>query len=838
MAGEPDFQSTAEPSLQQLATFLADELFDVDRIKRLENLHRNAHAEGATIAHAAQIQASSALHELKEKLVNDGYEKGRKAVGWVIANIVAHLLGVEAPPELFGPGNLKPQDSAIGKALAGVVIGGIAGETNELVPGDEAAQRFMGMLGHLTIQSWAEGIIVEEFTSLAGVLHPIEEISKLGQDLINGMGLNRLARVAMRPLAHILVATPLEWKYQKQFRPTLLSAGQVIDAFLRGDYDGSEVAEELSRLGYSDKRQDMLLKSAYKRLSLADTMTMLRDGQVGRDFVIENLRAQGYDQATAEAAIVADETKHHLAIQDDSLAAVRSAYVERRITDGEFSQYLEAIVPFEDDRAAIEIAARTIRDVNTKRLSVSQAEACVKAQILPIASYREALRYEGYDVEAALSLELLLEKEMNADLDVAKARKEKADAAAAAKAQAAADKAAKQAAVEQERALNRRGPVSELVRAVVRGLIPTGRLTEVLAQQYDADTVQIYVADAEQQRADYLAQQQKADDATKRATVRHIDVGQLEQAVLNDVLTPAQFRRQLDTLAFSPDDADVLTATITAKKADQDAAKAKRAAADSAAKAKSIDLSRFEQLVRRGARTMADYSALLVSLGFDDASVAAMAELLQLKIAGDNTAAQTRAGIAAADPNRGLTLEQFRRAVIIGAKTVDDFSNWLVQNRYTTDAAAVLVAELQDDVDQADAARRKREQAGAARGPAALSLATAARAARLGLISPAEYRDRLTAAGYTADDIAIEMDLLVAEIGDVQAARAKQGKADSDNPTQGLTLSQLATAVKAGEAPIEAYSARAHDFGLSDDDVDLLTRVLLDELQAKTPNAG
>jgi len=256
--------------------------------------------------------------------------------------------------------------------------------------------------------------------------------------------------------------------------------------------------------------------------------------------------------------------------------------------------------------------------------------------------------------------------------------------------------------------------------------------------------------------------------------------------------------------------------------------------------------------VRRGVRSMADYDALLQNLGFDDASRAAMAELLQLQIDDDAAARKTRADEKAKSLERGVSLEQFRRGVILGLATIDQFQTYLVNAHYTPEAIALLVPELEADVDEAAAARQKREQASAGVDPRALSLTTVARAARLGIITPAVYEDRLHAAGYTDDDIAIEMALLVQEIADVQAAQQKQDQADAPAPeaappstpapsttpvgvsaaaaVPALTLAQLAAAVKAGVRPLDDYRAALITRGMAPDDVSTLVRVLADEL--------
>lgn len=851
MAGDSDFEASATPTLQQLATFLADELFSVDRIKRLENVHRNAHAEGATIAAGAQVAATNGLLQAAGELRKFGGDAWVGLASWFMSLVVENAFDVNVSNTDIASLGFSAGRHAVAGALTKKMVEGLTGASTSVDASAEPAARYLSVVLNQVFESWAISEAIEIATAIVPGIDKIEHIADLSDKVVNALGISDSSSRVLRPYIDNLVVEPLRRHIAKTYRPNLLSEGDTLRAFLRGDYTGAEVAEELAQLGWSERRQDVLLKNAYKALSLTDMLVLVRDGQIGRDFVLASLRSQGYDQGTAEIALQAAETARHQSLQDDSLSALRSAYVDRRISDGEFSQFLSAVIVSEADRGTYEVAARTMRDVNTKRLSVVQAANCVKAGVLPMAAYREALANDGYDPESALALELLLETEINASADVDELRKQKeAERAAALAAKAAAD-AKKQADAEQQRALARRGPLSELVRAAVRRLIPIARVVEVLAASYDADTVQIYVDDINAQIADADAQQQKAEDARKRAAIRHIDVGALEQAVLTDVLSVDQFRRQLDTLGFDGGDADVLAATLRQRKADLDAAKKKRAEADAAAKRQSIDLSRLEQLVRRGVRTLGDYDALLQSLDFDDASRAAMVELLQLHINDDAAAAKKRAELAAVDPVKGLSLDQYRRAVILQLKTIDEFGSWLIQQKYTTDAQAVLVAELRDDVAQADAARRKREAAGSGSGAPTIPLSTVARAVRLGIVPPALYQQRLSDAGWTGDDIAIEMALLVQEIADVTAAKAKQAEKDAAAAAPTLTLAELATAARADVLPIGAYQARAFALGYSSDDVDTLVRVLqiaVDaaaasrarraQLEAKQPPAG
>jgi hypothetical protein len=830
MADDFDFSTDTKPTLQQLATFLADELFDVNRLKRVEVAMRNAHAEGATVAQATQLEAIQELSKDAGEVLGKVEEAARGATAFVLAKLVAHMLGVEVPPEALRGAFKGGEDSVVGKALGELVISGIRGDGQQLEPGTAGATRLVGMLSNLAITSWFEGIVAEWAVSWGGIWNPVDKISELGHDIVEALGLDNLARIALRPLVQTTIATPLEWQTNKIYRPNLLSESLAIQQFLRGKWSPEQTREELARLGWSDDRQDALLASHNKYLSLDDTLVLVRESDYGRDFAIQNLRDQGYDETAAKLAVTVAETRRLVAIHDDSLAALRTAHKNREITSGEFAQFLEAIISDPAERAAHEVAAGTMRDLNVQHMSQSQVVACVKADILPRAFYRDWLQREGFPEDEAFALELLLAHEIDAEHKVEDLRAQllaERNAEKLARAKAAAARAAE---VEAQRALARRGSLSDLNRAVVRGLIPIARLTEVLTAQYDPDTVDILVGLVEDDRQKYLDQIARAEEAKKRAAQRHIDVGALESAVLENVVSVADFRRQLSALGFNDADADVITATLQARKNDLDAAAAKRAQAEAAAKAKKIDLNTFEQLVRRGLRSRAQYEALLVSLGFDDAARAAIDDLLSLKIADDQKAAQARADAEAKLSARGLSFEQFRRAVILEVKTMDDFQRFLVEQGFTADAQIALVAELRAAVADAVAARTRREAADATPGARALPLSTVRQAARLSVISPDVYEARLVDAGYSDDDVSIDMELLLTEIADVQAARAKRDALERQVNARGLTLADVERAVKAGVATVEDYRAKALTLGYSLDDVTTIVGVLEQEL--------
>src|SRR5262249_3170736 len=156
----------------------------------------------------------------------------------------------------------------------------------------------------------------------------------------------------------------------------------------------------------------------------------------------------------------------------------------------------------------------------------------------------------------------------------------------------------------------------------------------------------------------------------------------------------------------------------------------------------------------------------------------------------------------------------------------------LTAENYTPEAHALLVAELRDDLAAAEAARQTRTPVVPSPEPRALPLATVRRAARLGIIPVDDYRARLVDAGFSDDDIELEIELLLTEMAEVKDAHAQEAATDAPAPPAELTLAQMAAAVRSGVKHLEDYRALAIGKGLSQDAVTTLVRVLADELAA------
>jgi len=859
MADEPNFSAETQPTMQQLVDYLVEQLHDPEKVKRWEAAYTNAAAKGSTTAAAA---AFSAIDFVLGKLgtILAGVEGHVESIaGPALAALAGHLIGQDVPISEMRRAASSDGNSVMGNAVARLALDALRPPDGDIAPGSDRAQKFLATLGQLIFNGWFESTAFELIVTAIPGMDSFESVAELPHELVDALGLGRLARVALRPLAQIGVATPLEWELNKAHRPTLLSEAQVIRQGFRGKWDWADVLEVLQRKGYSDAAIDGLINEQQKFLSTDDLAALVWLELVPLADAITTLRDQGWDEQTASKHFNTQTIKREDAIRRELATTAIAAYVDRKIDDADLSATLDAAITGAHERELLTTTARGKRALNVKPLSAAQVADCVKVGILGFTDYRDALTREGYSDADGAALELLLRHTVDTKASAAQLKQQQADdraAAAKAKADAAAQKEADAAA---RAALARRGSIADNKAAAVRGLIPMARYQDILSAHYDADTVAALLGLAEQARADYLAQQQKRDDAAQRASDRGLNVGQLEQAVKTKVLTLDTFRAMLTAKGLAPSDVDVLAATLQANVDATAAAEKKRADAAAKTVGKHPTLATMEALVRAGHRTMQQYDAFLVALGYDDAGRAAIEDLLQTKIDGDTAAATLRASTAAADKEKGLTLAEAKRGVILGTTSIDDFTSWLTRNHFSADAIAVLVADARDAAATAAAARQSRSGQVSRTGSPRLPITAYAKAARLGLITIDAYRDRLAAAGYAPEEIELDVDELLVEIADTQAKRASGGASaqlvandiaatlaqavvlraalDAGLKARQLTSGELDAAVQSGKLTIDDYIAQAEAVGLDPADAELLAAQLAQRLAGGAPAA-
>jgi hypothetical protein len=490
MPDAPVFSSETQPSLQQLIDYFVDSLFDEKRVKQLQTAVTNGGAEALTIADAAASKVlDPALALLGAFLA--GIEKHiEKVAGPALGGVAGHLIGRDVSISELRRAAAAGGDNPLGATIAKLATDALSPRDGDLQPGSDNAQRLLATLAQLVFNGWFETVAFELVTTMVPGADSFESVAELPHNLIDALGLGRLARTALRPLAQIGVATPLEWELHKRHRPTLLPAAGVIRQFMRGAWAWADVAEELQRHGYSDARIAALLNEQRKFESVGDVSLLLLT-VAGRTIrrcntcaIRVTTRTPPCSRCASKGSADSDRSKRPRPTRSSPRMPTAGSTAPRSIGA------LAAHVPVESERNLVAELADLRLATNVRHLSPAEARECVLAGILAVTDYETALRQAGYDAFAVDALELLLRQQLDAKRTADEHRQQLAAdraAAAAAKAKAAAEKKAE---IDAARALKQRGSIAALEQAYIRGLVPIERLAEVLTPDFDADTVQ------------------------------------------------------------------------------------------------------------------------------------------------------------------------------------------------------------------------------------------------------------------------------------------------------------------------------------------------------------
>lgn len=821
-----------EDVIARLAELIAARVGTLEQWERLGKTAENTGIWLATtliyvLLRVAVPLATATFEALTQAIEATGDQRGR-----ILSAVLRGTFGVDIPPAALSGGFGSGGGAVAGQKVTEVLIKALTGDSRSVDPSPDPARRYMELVLRQALEGWQTGAMAEMLSSAIPIVEQMQLLGEASSRVTAALGISDSSSRVLRPYIDTLVVEPLRRFINHTYRPTELSAGEIVRQVKRGRIGLEQAREELAQQGYNDARIDALFAAHTKYLGVPELDYLVRAGIIDIDEAIRTLREQGWDEQTASKELLIRQEQRLAARRDDAVGPAVSAYVNRAIGDAELGAALAFALENDGEREAVHNAARVRRDLNRRELSAAQTREAVKAEILNVRDYRRALEREGYTADAVLTLELLLRHELDERARIEELRQRAEEERRREKEEREKEKAKRKAEIEQRRREQERGPLAPLEQAAIRGLIPLARVEELYAFEYDAETVGILAELLAERRADYLAAQEARAAAKRRGEAQRIGIGDLEQAVHAGVLSVGEYRRELERRGLAAGDVGILAATLEEELRVREEARAKRRQAEAEAGRRSIDLGRFERLVRRGVRSVSQYEALVRDLGFDDGSVAAMRELLELTIADDAAARAARARAEAELQTRGLSLEQFRRGVILGVKAPAEYEAFLVAQRFNADAIRVLMAELREDLREAEEARARRAAAEAREESPVLPLASLRRAAQLGIIAPDTYLARLRARGYSDDDAEIELELLLIEVSDVQHTRARREAGDRAEGARELSLGELERAIKAGIGSVEQYRARALELGYSQEAADTLTQLLSIELAA------
>lgn len=750
--------------------------------------------------------------------------------GRVAKIVVKDVLDVDVSENAFdtpggSAGRGKVTDDIAG-AVWHALLGDVAkGQAGSIAPSDAQARNFFNRMMKIAIQDWVQSGLTETFS-----LGQIEAWGKLGNNVTSMLGLGRVADRALAPMINVGISTPLEWLVNKNFRPRLLSPSQARRAYQRGAMTRAAAVEECARQGWSDARIDALFAESVKRFTPSQIDYLFASGAWNQKQAINELVEQDYtpDQALTLLALLEDQRMdgHRRSL----INAAAAAYVSRDIDLSQFTEVMDTVtLPTREKQLLFKIAA-VRRSYNRPNVSDSEFQRAVKQGLRQPEDYRQFLGRLGYnDSDIDLKVHLLIEdmadkQAAENERIAAKAKREEAarnrEAAAAARRQAIADQLAFS-----------RISLAGVERLVLNGTWSLDQYRAWLASRKYGMSDQNALVDLLADRlSDKTARELRALELRKQAEARRLSIGTLDDSLARDIITEAEYLSRLRSLGFAAADQEILLTRAKDKIAEAAAAASARAEARQRLAEKDLNLSQFEQAVRRGLRTADEFYDFLIAAGFDEVESSTLVGLVDAQIADDEAARVRREELAALAAKRDLSIAQEESAVLAGVKTIDQYRGALAGAGFDVDDQDTLVSLLMLRIDAAEAAEERRAEAARRLATRSISMSDLETAVKYGIVPVNAYRAYLDDAGFTALDADILVASLTREIQDAAAARKARAEAALKKPEQRVTLAQFERAVRGGFRSIADYRAHLTTAGYKSTDVDLLSSLLVRQL--------
>lgn len=299
---------------------------------------------------------------------------------------------------------------------------------------------------------------------------------------------------------------------------------------------------------------------------------------------------------------------------------------------------------------------------------------------------------------------------------------------------------------------------------------------------------------------------QKAAAAALEAKAHGVSVSTYESLVKSGIKTMADYKAFLSAKGISADNITALGAALQLKLDQAKAAVSVHDGATAKLKQRNLSISQLEKAVKDSVISMDEYVHRLVDSGVSAGDADILRQVLQDEI--DTTAQKKEASAAAKAkaPDKSVNITQFADGVRQGLKTVDDYEAFLTDAGYGADDVALLVSELQTQIDQDQQAAQERATAQAKASAKGLSLTQLSDAVRAGVKTTADYKAALLSLGYDSDSADTLVSLLQLQLDQDQAATAATDTAATAVRKLGLNLSDLERAVIIGVVPLSTLT--------------------------------
>lgn len=331
---------------------------------------------------------------------------------WDLAAVILEdLTGVKVDKEklqaaAFGSGRLDAMQ-IFGSDLYNTLAEEFKPASGNLEAGDVApAQKFLGFLMNFAIRQGN----VEVLTSLLPEdIRVGEGFRAYGELMAKNLGLGRMARRALQPLIQILVADPLMYQLQEQYRPKRLGPAPAIRKYFRTPEFSDQLKKELAQEGYSDERiQDLIDETRPLVAEETYLKYLFRTGST-EDLINGSptsgarqvLFARGYSQDDVDRIIQGSKA----VLKESEIAAL---FVNGIIQHDVASSYM-AKLGYDNQTAELALQAHNLTHQHQRRLGLGELKHAFKNNVIDLLELKAHLTTQGFsdDDIQIITLDLL-----------------------------------------------------------------------------------------------------------------------------------------------------------------------------------------------------------------------------------------------------------------------------------------------------------------------------------------------------------------------------------------------------------------------------------------------
>lgn len=591
------------------------------------------------------------------------------------------------------------------------------------------------------------------------------------------------------------------------FRREIITAGEA--AFVRGDIPATQFQTIVQNSGLSDDEQTWTIRAAgVKRelhitnLSRSDIQTMILKGVLNftdlQAWAVRN--NMPIDQERFLELLLAEEggEKTAAAKAKAEAAAAKAA-----------AQQLKA-------QAAIAKAAQAKAQAADKGISVSQAETLVVDGLWTFDHLTTFLTARNYGPDAIAAI-----------TDLLHARITKAAAHGTTATGIRATAAAKGL------------PLGQLEKAAVEGILTLAEFQAALAPHgFTAEETQVLVELTQHAREVQAVKDQAAADRAAKAGHHEASLAEIERAARLGITPADNYTLALQNAGFNAASVALLRGILDSQIAADRKAAATRTGAVAAGNFKGVSLPQLEQEVVAGIRTLDDYTAALLKLGYSAGDVADLAALLKLRIQHAHTVADKSVAAGEALAQRSLSLTDIERSVKLGILTIDDYKAALKAADFDPHTIDILAHALTQQVANASKAGVTTTGAVTKAKAKSISLSEFQRAVLEGVRTIGDYSNLLTGLGYSAADVTTMVHLQQLKLDHAAAAARKHADAVGLATDRGISLADEERAVLSGDKTMANYDALLKALGFDAIDRSTLDKLLAAKIAAAAAKAA